>query len=60
MPVPGFLSGVHAAHKQFGKLKWDQLFGPAIQYANEGFAVGPLLVSAASSKAAREEGKHSG
>jgi len=58
MPVPGFLSGVHAAHKQFGKLKWNQLFEPAIKYANEGFAVAPLLVRAASSKAARyEEGK---
>ncbi len=58
MPVPGFVSGVHAAHKQFGKLKWDQLFGPAIKHANEGFAAGPLLVSAAKSKAVRfEEGK---
>ncbi|MSR55719.1 MAG: hypothetical protein EXS09_20925 [Gemmataceae bacterium] len=58
MPVPGFLAGVHAAHKRFGKLKWEQLFGPAIQHANEGFAVGPLLASAAKSKAAQhEEGK---
>ncbi len=58
MPVPGFLSGLHASHKQFGKLKWDQLFEPAIKFAIEGFPVGPLLVSAASAKAARfEEGK---
>ena len=58
MPVPGFLSGVHAAHKRFGKLKWGQLFGPAVKYANEGFVVGPLLASAAKSKAARhDEGK---
>jgi gamma-glutamyltranspeptidase/glutathione hydrolase len=58
MPVPGFLSGVHAAHKQFGKLKWSQLFEPAIKHANDGFPVGPLLVSAAKSKATRfEEGK---
>ncbi len=58
MPVPGFLAGVHAAHKQFGKLKWVQLFEPAIKYANEGFPVAPLLVRAASAKAARhEEGK---
>ncbi len=58
MPVPGFLSGVHSAHKQFGKLKWDQLFAPAIKNANEGFSLGPLVVSAASSKATRfEEGK---
>jgi len=58
MPVPGFLSGVHAAHKRMGKLKWEQLFRPAIKYANEGFAVGPQLVSAATSKAAlHEDGK---
>ena len=58
MPVPGFLAGVHAAHKRFGKLKWGKLFGPAIQYANEGFAVGPLLASAAKSKATQhDEGK---
>jgi len=58
MPVPGFLSGAHAAHKRFGKLKWNQLFGPAVKYANEGFAAGPVLVSAARSKATRHpEGK---
>jgi gamma-glutamyltranspeptidase/glutathione hydrolase len=59
MPVPGFVSGVHAAHKQFGKLKWDQLFRPAIRHAKEGFPVGPLLASAAKAKPATrfEEGK---
>lgn len=58
MPVPGFLSGIHAAHTRFGKLKWNQLFEPAIKYANEGFAVSPLLVSGESPKAIRfEEGK---
>lgn len=58
MPVPGFLSGVHIAHKKFGKLKWNQLFEPAIKYANEGFPAGPLLVRAAKAKAAKyAEGK---
>lgn len=58
MPVPGFLSGVHAAHKQFGKLKWAQLFGPAIRYASAGFPTGPLVISAAKKKAARfQEGR---
>lgn len=58
MPVPGFLSGIHAAHKKFGKLKWDQLFKPAVQHATEGFPAGALLASAARSKATRfEEGK---
>ena len=58
MPVPGFLSGVHAAHKRFGKLKWETLFLPAVNHAANGFEVGPTLVTAASSKATRfEEGK---
>jgi gamma-glutamyltranspeptidase/glutathione hydrolase len=58
MPVPGFLSGVHAAHEQFGILKWSQLFEPAIQNANDGFPAGSLVVGAAGSKAVRfEEGK---
>ncbi len=58
MPVPGFLSGVHAAHKQFGILKWNQLFEPGIKHANDGFPAGTLLVSAARSKATRhQEGK---
>lgn len=30
MPVPGFLSGLHAAHKQHGKLKWRKLTFDAI------------------------------
>lgn len=58
MPVPGFLSGMHAAHSQHGKLNWKTLFEPAIKFANEGFPVSPLLVSAAASKAAlHAEGK---
>ncbi len=58
MPVPGFVSGLHASHKQFGKLKWGPLFEPAIRYANDGFPVAPLLASAASSKATRfDDGK---
>jgi gamma-glutamyltranspeptidase/glutathione hydrolase len=55
MPVPGFLSGVHAAHNRFGKLKWEQLFEPAIRCASEGFPLGPLVASAASTKAIRFE-----
>ncbi len=58
MPVPGFLAGLHSAHNQFGKLKWQSLFEPAIGYALDGVAVSPLVVSAAQSKAARfDEGK---
>lgn len=58
MPVPGFLSGLHAAHEQHGNLAWNTLFEPAIKYANEGFPASPLLVSAAGRKAAlHAEGK---
>ncbi|MHC4944757.1 MAG: gamma-glutamyltransferase [Planctomycetota bacterium] len=35
--VPGFMAGVEAAHKRFGKLPFDQIFAPAIFFAEEGF-----------------------
>ena len=35
--VPGFMAGVEAAHKRFGRLSFDTLFGPAIHFAEEGF-----------------------
>lgn len=38
--VPGFMAGVHAAHQQFGRLAWPQLFEPAIYVAEHGFPVG--------------------
>lgn len=58
MPVPGFLSGVHLAHQRFGNLQWETLFEPAIEHANQGFEVAPLVVSAARRKAARfDDGK---
>ncbi len=58
MPVPGFLSGVYAAHERYGQLEWTTLFEPAIKFANEGFPAAPLLVSAAARKAAiHDEGK---
>lgn len=35
--VPGFMSGVEAAHRRLGNLPWESLFGPAIYFAEEGF-----------------------
>jgi gamma-glutamyltranspeptidase/glutathione hydrolase len=37
MLVPGYLKGVEAAHKRFGKLPFASLFEPAIWYADNGF-----------------------
>ena len=41
--VPGFMAGIQAAHERFGKLPLPQLFKPAIDLAEGGFAVDPLL-----------------
>ena len=41
--VPGFMAGLEAAHGRFGTLPFAALFGPAIYFAEEGFAVQPML-----------------
>ncbi len=41
--VPGFMAGLEAAHQRFGKLPFAALFGPAVYFAEEGFAVQPML-----------------
>jgi gamma-glutamyltranspeptidase/glutathione hydrolase len=41
--VPGFMAGVEAAHRRFGRLPFARLFEPAIQVAEEGVPVGPML-----------------
>ena len=43
--VPGTLRMLELAHRQFGKLPWAKLFGPAIALAESGFAVSPRLHS---------------
>lgn len=43
--VPGFMAGIQAMHKRFGKLPFAQLFQPAIWYAENGVTVTPLLAS---------------
>lgn len=41
--VPGFMMGVQEAHQRFGKLPRQAIFAPAIEMADQGFKVGPLL-----------------
>jgi len=41
--APGVLRMLEMAHKQHGRLPWKTLFQPAIQLAENGFAVSPRL-----------------
>mgnify|MGYP003649820193 CR=1 FL=1 len=41
--VPGAVATWHALSDRFGALPFDQLFGPAIAYAEKGFAVSPTI-----------------
>jgi gamma-glutamyltranspeptidase/glutathione hydrolase len=41
--VPGVLRALELAHKAHGKLPWAQLFQPAIDLAENGFAISPRL-----------------
>jgi gamma-glutamyltranspeptidase/glutathione hydrolase len=41
--VPGFMAGVQAAHDRFGKLPFEQIFQPAIYFAEAGIPVTPRL-----------------
>lgn len=41
--VPGFMAGIEAMHKRFGRLPLPELFEPAIWYAENGVTVTPLL-----------------
>ena len=45
--VPGTLRMLEAAHREHGRLPWRSLFQPAIQLAEQGFAVTPRLASQA-------------
>jgi gamma-glutamyltranspeptidase/glutathione hydrolase len=41
--VPGSVRGMAMAHKKFGKLPWKDVVMPAVQLADEGFAMSPAL-----------------
>jgi gamma-glutamyltranspeptidase / glutathione hydrolase len=43
--VPGNIRLAAMAHEKWGKLKWAQLFGPAIKLADKGFIVNKTLES---------------
>jgi len=41
--VPGFMAGIEAIEKRFGRMPFASLLQPAIWYAENGLAVSPLL-----------------
>ncbi|MDV2992780.1 MAG: Glutathione hydrolase proenzyme [Chroococcidiopsis sp. SAG 2025] len=41
--VPGVVRMLEMVHKAHGKLPWQELFQPAIQLAQQGFPISPLL-----------------
>lgn len=43
--VPGFMAGVEAAHRRFGKLPFSTIFEPAIYFAEVGVRLDPALAS---------------
>jgi gamma-glutamyltranspeptidase/glutathione hydrolase len=45
--VPGAIAMLGLAHDRFGKRPWEDLFGPAIRAADQGFIVPPRLGRAA-------------
>lgn len=51
--VPGNISLMADAHKRWGKLPWARLFESAIQHAEEGFTVSPMMARFIASAAPR-------
>ncbi|MFM7557872.1 MAG: gamma-glutamyltransferase [Alphaproteobacteria bacterium] len=41
--TPGALHALKQAHKKYGKMKWSELFLPAIKIAKEGFKISPKI-----------------
>jgi gamma-glutamyltranspeptidase/glutathione hydrolase len=53
--VPGTVAGLWEAHKRYGKLPWRDLIEPAVQLAQRGFQVPPLLAERATAELPRFE-----
>lgn len=51
--VPGAVALLWEAHRAHGRLPWASLFAPAIQLAEQGFAVSPRLARAIASEGGR-------
>lgn len=51
--TPGLLRMLEAAHQAHGKLAWKELFAPAIELSDNGFAISPRLSSSIADAAAR-------
>jgi gamma-glutamyltranspeptidase/glutathione hydrolase len=41
--VPGFMAGIEAMHRRFGRLPFRDLFEPAVWYAEHGVRISPVL-----------------
>ena len=41
--VPGAVAGWATMHERFGRLRWNELFAPAIHYAERGYAVPEVI-----------------
>jgi gamma-glutamyltranspeptidase / glutathione hydrolase len=55
--VPGTVAGLWELHRRFGRLTWQADLAPAIRYADQGFAVGRMLVEERDRRAAELRGR---
>ena len=51
--VPGVVAGLYELHQKYGKLKWKQLFRPALDIAKTGFVVSTEMYRIINENAAR-------
>jgi len=51
--VPGTVAGLWEAHQRYGKLPWREVIEPAVQLAERGFPVPPLLAERATAEQPR-------